>query len=70
MPNNNIALIEEISRMAPAVAGKTFISVDVNRWVVTVPHPDDASVTIQTTDGNMTAALMSMVDRLKAVGVE
>lgn len=66
---DNIALIAEINRMAPETVGKTFISVDVNRWVVTVAHPTVEDTGFTATDGNLSAALGSVVDQMKAAGL-
>ena len=67
---DNIALIAEINRMAPATVGKTFISVDVNRWVVTVAHPTVEATVFSATDGNLSVALGSVVDQMKAAGLK
>lgn len=67
---DNIALIAEINHMAPATVGETFISVDVNRWVVTVAHPTIEETVFTATDGNLSVALGSVVDQMKAAGLK
>lgn len=68
--SDNIALIAEINRMAPETVGKTFIAVDVNRWVVTVAHPTVEGTVFTATDGNLSVALGSVVDQMKAAGLK